>query len=354
MAYTAIDNPELYFQVKLYTGTGSSLSVTLDGDEDMQPDMIWIKARNAVENHAVFDAVRGATKYVKPDETAAEVTDTNSLSAFNSDGFTVVSDGKTNTSARTYVAFCWKAGTSFTNDASATGVASIDSTGSVNTDAGISIMSFVGTESAATVAHGLSAVPSMIITKNRSIVNSWGVYHASLGATKYLRLQENYAVATESGWWNDTTPTSALYSVADVDATNGSSENMIAYLFAPKQGFSKFGSYDGNGNADGTFVYTGFRPAMVIFKDIDGTNSWRIGDTKRIDAQGGNGQGIYSFPNTSAVEQDATTRACDYLSNGFKIRHNDGSMNGDGVTYIYMAWAEAPFVNSNGVPCNAR
>ena len=325
--YTAIDNPELYMQVKLYTGTGSSLSVTLDGDEDMQPDMIWIKARNAQENHAVFDAVRGATKYVKPDETAAEVTDTNSLSAFNSDGFTVVSDGKTGTNARTYAAWNWKE--------SAT--------------AGFDIANFTGNGSARTISHSLSAVPKMIITKNLNTTSSWTVYNHTVGATKYFYLNTNGDLADWVGHWNDTEPTSSVFTVGTDASTNGDGNVIVAYCFADVQGFSKFGSYTGNGNANGTFVPLSFRPAFILTKGTSVVSDWVLLDNKRNVFNTVTGQ-----LQANKSDAESSTDSVDFLSNGFKVRNQYDSLGSSGNTYIYAAFAEAPFVNSNGVPCNAR
>ena len=356
--YTTIDNPELYFQVKTYTGnagedSGTTQAITLDGDEDMQPDLVWLKERGGGADHRAFDSVRGVEKILRPNTNGAEGAD-DALTAFGSDGFTLNDSQNANENGMTMVAWCWKAGTT----SGISGSPSITPAGySFNADSGFSIVKWTGTGANATIPHGLgTASIGMVIIKNLD-GGHWAVYHhknTSAPETDYLKLSTNAATTDDNTWWNDTAPTSTLVNLGSYDEVNKNTENMVAYIFAEIQGYSKFGSYEGNGNADGTFVYTGFRPAMVIFKDIDGTNSWRIGDTKRIDAQGGNGQGIYSFPDTNAVEQDSTTRACDYLSNGFKIRHNDSSMNGSGTTYIYMAWAEAPFVNSNGVPCNAR
>ena len=355
MAYTTIDDPTAYFQTVLYSGTGSSQSITYDGNSDMQPDFLWFKRRDAAANHRAVDSVRGNTKGLNPNQTNAEDTLTDQVTAFNSDGFSLGagSQGYTNTSGGTFVSWGWKAGTSFTNDASGTGIGSIDSAGSVNTDAGFSIISYTGNATdGATIAHGLGVTPDVIIAKSRASVEGWGFFHSSFSSQEYMFLNTTSPKGSASTVWN-ALPGSAVFTVGSNGSVNASG-TMIAYCFAEKQGYSKFGSYVGNGNADGTFVYTGFKPAMVIFKDIDGTNDWRIGDTARIDAQGGNGQGIYSFPNTNAAEQDATTRACDYLSNGFKIRHSDGSMNGSGTEYIYMAFASNPFVSSSGVPACAR
>ena len=249
MAFTTIDNPELYFQVKLYTGTGSSQAITLDGDEDMQPDWVWIKERDDTSAHNAYDSVRGVTKYLYVDENGTQVTDAGSLTAFGSDGFTVNNDVYINESSSTYVAWCWKAGTAFSNDASATSVGSIDSSGSINTTAGFSIINFTGNGTAgATVAHGLSAVPKWILVKvhTSDTAYDWRVYHASLGATKNMIFNDGSAVATATNKWNDTAPTSSVFSLGDTSGTNESGSGIITYNFVEKQGFSKFGKYTGN------------------------------------------------------------------------------------------------------------
>ena len=350
MAYTTIDNPELYFQTVLWTGNGSSSrSITLDGSEDMQPDWTWIKSRAGSESsqqHYLYDSVRGATKYLQSSTNNAEGTKSNGLSAFASDGFTVGDDNANNASSTTYVAWNWKAGGS----ASSNSDGSITSSVSVNTTAGFSIVSYTGTFANATVGHGLGVAPKVIILKNRDSTNNWCVGHGSLGFDKHLALNETDAVGTDSSArFRGISPTSTVYSVGVAGETNGNSQDMIAYCLAEKQGYSKFGKYTGNGNADGTFVYTGFRPAWVMIKRTDGTNSWVIYDNKRegfnvdndaLQANGNNAEG--------------TSDDLDFLSNGFKMRTSGVGENGSGNSYIFIAFAESPFVNSNGVPTNAR
>jgi len=349
-AYTTIDNPELYFQVKLYTGTGSSLALTLDGDTALSPDMVWTKGRSYSSNHNVYDTVRGATKRVYPHSTSAENTDSETLKTFDSDGFTVGTQDNVNTSSETYVAWCWKAGTSFSNDASATSVGSVDSTGSINTDAGISIMSWTSLASGSnyTIAHGIST-PHVIIMKGRHEANSWQVYHhknTSAPETDYLDLSTNDATADYTVW-NDTAPTSSVFSLGTWSGLDDGG-TMIAYCFAEKQGYSKFGSFTGNGANN--FIYTGFSPAWVMIKKTDDTHDWHIFDNKR-DAY--NERDSWLEANTSNAEATSSNYVVDFLSNGFKTGSGSG-LNGSGETFIYMAFAEAPFVNSNGVPCNAR
>jgi hypothetical protein len=328
-AYTTIDNPELYFQVKLWTGTGSEIAATLDGSENMQPDLVAIKARTDAESHKVYDSVRGVTKHIEFDTSDAEATEAQGLKSFDSDGFTIGTYSSINaSSSHTYVAWCWKE----------------------SADAGFDIVSYAGTGSAHTEAHSLSAVPKMIIATNRERSSNWLVYHAGMDVTgnNTLFLDSTSAQDASQNYWNDTAPTSSVFSVGDRLENNYSSENIIAYAFAPKQGFSSMGSYLGNGNADGAFVYTGFRPAFVIQKRTDTTGNWVMTDTGRSPD---NESHETLYPNLNNAEEGMGK---DLLSNGFKCRTSDATINASGGTYIYMAFAEAPFVNSNGVPCNAR
>jgi len=346
MAYTDIDDPSAYFQTTLYTGNGGTLAVTNGGNSDLQPDWLWLKKRSASVNHFLFDSIRGASKEINSNNTEAEASPSNYLASFNSDGFSIGSDSDINGNNDTLVAWQWKAGTAFSNDASSTSVGSIDSVGSVNTDAGFSIVSFTGGGANATIKHGLTSKPSMIIVKARGQASTWSVYHASLGATKFLRLEGNNAVGTEAGWWNNTEPTSSVFSIG----TNHYANTQIAYCFSEKQGYSKFGSYIGNGNADGTFVYLGFKPAWLLVKST-ATNDWILHDTKRSPHNVSN---VTLFPNGSDADVTNTIYNQDILSNGFKARTTHARLNGSGVSYIYMAFAENPFVTSTGVPATAR
>ena len=350
-AYTTIDNPALYFQVELYTGDGSGQSPTFDGDTDMQPDLVWIKSRNSASyNHMVFDSVRGATERLVPDGTQAEATATDSLTAFNSDGFTVVSDAEVNASTETYVAWCWKAGTSFSNDASATSIGSIDSAGSVSDTSGFSIVSWTGTGSNGTIKHGLSSTPKMIFCKRLDAGDTWWSYNETVGAGGQVYLNGSAAAGSDGGvLWNTTAPTSSVFSLGTNTGVNGSGGTYVAFAFADVQGFSKVGSYEGVNNADGPFIYLGFRPSFILIKDIDGANSWHIRDNKRSTY---NPSINFLVPDSASAEVTAGEKI-DILSNGFKIRQTGGKLN-DAETYVYMAFAEAPFVNSNGVPNNAR
>ena len=345
MSYSTIDNPELYFQCKLYTGTGSSNAITLDGDEDMQPDMVWTKKRSGADFHAINDAVRGHSKIVFPDTSDAEDTSANCLTSFNSDGFTVGTNSGFNGSSATYVAWCWKANGS----GSANNDGSINTTStSANSTSGISISKFTATGSAATIGHGMSAIPKMIWVKRTDSSGSWQVYHASLGATKYLELQNNQEVYANSGRWNDTAPTSSVFSIAGEFV---SSAVYISYAFAEKTGYCKIGSYQGNGNADGPMLFMGQKPAWIMVKKTSASgDSWTILDNKRDTF---NVSKARLFPDQNAAESTSTDVG-DFVSNGFKIRTTAGTWNDDGGTYVFMAFAESPFVNSNKVPNNAE
>jgi hypothetical protein len=349
MAYTTIDNPVEYFSATLYTGNGTARTIATGH----QSDWVWLKRRDGAAGHRIADSVRGATKLLYSDSTTSEQTDAKSITGFVSTGFTLGDDANgydVNTNTNTMVAWSWKAGTSFSNDASATGVGSIDSAGSVNTTAGFSITSYTGTGSAATVAHGLGAVPQVYILKNRSSSAGWTSYFEPLGNTKFLQLDTTGAAGTATEAFNNTSPTSSVFSIGTDTSTNNNTDNFIAYCFAEKKGYSKFGSYTGNGNADGTFIYTGFRPAWVMFKRTSGTAPWNMFDNKRAEfnvIQKG------LLADSSNAEFTGTNR-CDFLSNGIKLRASAAAPNVSGETYIYLAFAESPFVNSNGVPNNAR
>ena len=271
-AYTTIDNPELYFQVKIWTGTGSSNALTLDGSENMQPDYVAIKQRSSTQQWNAYDSIRGVQKYVGWNTTGKEETQSQGLTAFGSDGFTVGTDDMVNGSSATYVAYCWKAGTAFSNDASAKSVGNTDSNGTASSTAGFSISKYEGAGASLDiqVKHGLSAVPAVMWVKNIEEAgggNSWAIYHhknTSAPETDYLKLDSDSGTTDQAEVWNDTAPTSAVFTAGDFSGSNRSGDDFIGYFWNEVQGFSKFGGYTGNGNANGTFVYTGFRPAWVI------------------------------------------------------------------------------------------
>ena len=344
MAYSSIIDPTAYFQTVIYTGNATARSITFDGNSDMQPDWIWGKQRSGTDSHQLTDVVRGVTKILNSDTTAAENTTSAAITAFGSDGFSLGTGGGYNGNNVTQVAWNWKAGTSFTNDASGTGIGSVDSTGSVNQDAGFSIMSWTGTGANATVAHGLGAAPKMMIIKVRDGATAWVVYHKSVGPTKGLFLNTGGTGSTVSAYFQDTNPTSSVFSVGSDADTNGSSKLMIAYCFAEKQGYSQFGSYTGNANSDGTFVNLGFKPAFVLIKNTNAGEAWQMFDNKRLSFNQTNGR--YSLNPNSAAAEYTGAPLIDFLSNGFKLRSDTNSLNVI-QNYIYMAFAENPFVASN-------
>ena len=353
----AIDKPTDHFRTKTYTGNGGTQSITFDESDNMQPDWVWIKDRDDGSSHAITDSVRGNTKYLMSNDTYQEETLTDRVTSFDSNGFSLSSSAAVNQSSAGNVAWCWKTGTSFSNDASATGVGTIDSTGSVNTDAGFSIVSYTGNGTSGTeVAHGLGSTPDLYITKSRSYAYGWGVYHKDIANDKGFFLNGTDAQLTGTGFRNSTAPTSSVFTLGGGSqpyryTSNKSGETYIGYFFNEVKGYSKFGSYTGNGNADGTFVYTGFRPAWVMLKRTDSTSSWYMQDNKR---QTFNVLNTPLYADTADAEGASSDRLIDILSNGFKLRGSSTAINASGGSYIYMAFAESPFVNSSGVPTNAR
>tara|TARA_R100000008_G_scaffold81893_1_gene65572 strand:- start:21 stop:1091 length:1071 start_codon:yes stop_codon:yes gene_type:complete len=356
MAFTTIDDPSAHFQALIYTGNATSRSLTNGGNSDLQPDLVWTKKRNEAQNHCVFDSSRGVSKIIFPDGDDAEASSPSVLTAFNSDGFSLSADALGNDNTDTYVAWQWKAngGTTTTNDASSTSVGTIDSVYQANTTAGFSIITWTGTGSAGTIAHGLGATPSVMIVKNRSksAGESWMVYHhknTSAPETDHLQLNTNNATSDNDVAWNDTAPTSTVFSVNNDDSTNDSGETFVGYFFKEIQGYSKFGSYTGNGNADGPFVYLGFKPKYFLLKNTAASQHWYVFDTARDTYNPSN-----SAMQVSGNAAQETGYDMDFVSNGFKIRHADNAWNGSGNVFVYMAFAEHPFVSSGGVPCTAR
>jgi hypothetical protein len=347
MAYITFQ-PSDHFNTKIYTGTGSTNNITGIG---FQPDLNWTNKRTSGNNHAMVDVVRGVTKTIYPDEAYVEGTQSGGLTAFGTDGYTIGTSGDYNDSGVNYVSWNWRAANA---QGSSNTDGSINTTyTSANTTAGFSISTYTGTGSNATVGHGLGAVPKMIIIKNRSSTESWRVYHNELGPTKEIYLDLDSAAGTSSSAFNDTEPTSSVFSVGTGNATNKSSDNLIAYCFAEKQGYSKFGSYTGNGNADGPFIYTGFRPAWIMIKRTDSSQDWRMFDAVR-DPFNSLEKQLKANANTT---ESAGTDFLNFVSNGFKVLVSTASINSDGGFYVYMAFAEHPFVaNDSGtaVPVVAR
>jgi len=347
MAYTTINKSTDYFNTKLYTGNAGTQSITGVG---FQPDWVWIKRRNTTGGNMLTDSIRGVTKTIITNENTAEQTFANGLTAFGTDGFTVGSEGGFN-SSNTIVSWNWKAGTTGSGTTSGGGTGKAYSY-SVNTTAGFSIVKWIGNGSAGhAIPHHLGAVPSMIILKTLDQVGDSLVYHhknTSDPKTEFLRLKSDAATQDEAAIWNDTAPTADYFYTGTESTVNGNNNNFIAYCFAEKTGYSKFGSYEGNGNADGVFVYTGFKPAFLLIKRTDTTKNWFLHDNKRL---GYNPKNEYLHPNLSAAE--TTSTEVDILSNGFKFNSTGSGHNGSGGTYIYMAIGQS-LTGSNNVPCTAR
>ena len=343
MAYTTIDDPTKYFQVKKYTGNGTAigsggLAVTLDSDTDLQPDLVWSKNKDDGTGHRWTDSARGVTKQFYCNNENQEATDSEGLTSFNSDGFTVGNDDAWNTSGEDVRAWCWKE----------------------DPTAGFDMVLYTGNGSARTISHSLSAVPNWMIVKCRSEDNHpWAMYHSkntSAPATDFLSLNNTNATADSSAYWNDTDPTSSVFTVGTTNDVNKDSQTYITYLWRQKKGFSKFGSYVGNNNADGPFVYCGFKPAFILLKNTDATQNYFIYDNKDfgintvVDAT--NNRPL--FANEPTASSSVGMYKFLFLSNGFKIVESGAQTNGDGNSFVYMAFAEAPFTNSNGVPSNAE
>jgi len=350
MAYTTIDKPTDYFSTNLWVADDSSpRSFTGFGH---QPDFVWVKHRGSANiNHTLVDSVRGGDKMLFSNTTAAEDTKSHGeITSFDSDGITVA-DGTNATYPRlyfndldpfgagggNYVGWSWLAG----GTASSNTDGSITSTVSANTTAGFSIVSYTGTGSNATVGHGLGVAPKVVLIKNRDGVDVWVMQHGSLADNEFLEFNNTSAKQTDSARFNGTAPTSSVFSVGTSGTTNGNTEKFIAYCFAEKKGYSKFGSYTGNGNADGSFIFTGFKPAWVMIKRTDSADNWVINDNKRLGYNVDNNELFANLINT-----EDTNDVIDLLSNGFKLRHSAGRHNNSGGNYIYMCFAENPFVTA--------
>ena len=356
MAYTTIDDPSAHFQIALYTGNETARTITNDGNSDLQPDWVWIKKRSNSGSNSLYDSNRGGNLALQSNVTTAEVDDNSQLTGFTSDGFTLGNESgaqtqpypTTNSNSQTYVAWQWKAngGTTSSNSDG-----DITSTVQANTTAGFSIVTYTGNgNDGDTVGHGLSGNWDLCILKNRGQTDYWTF--STTGTNQVLLLHDNVNQANHStAYMTKASGVIGLVNAGDLGMVNNSSENYVAYVFKEVQGYSKFGNYTGNGNADGAFVYTGFKPAWLLGKRTDGTgNSWFMFDTKR-DTE--NVMDAYLYANESSSESTGTGRV-DFLSNGFKWRNTAAAWNGSGNTYVYMAFAEHPFVSSKGVPTTAR
>jgi hypothetical protein len=352
MAYTTIDDPSAYHHTQLYTGNGSSgHSITNDANAgNFKPDWLWLKPRSASDNHVVLDSSRTSNKRLKVNSSDAEDSDSTAQITFESDGFDLdTTDGNFNGSGTTYVAWQWKCNGGVTTSFSESG----NNPGGdrqANATAGFSIIDYVGTGGAGTIEHGLGKVPKWIVFKDRSSDgDDWFVYHITTGNDGGVRLNSNTADGDDSNRFNNTSPTTSVFTVGASGGVNDDTKPTIAYCFAPIQGYSKFGSYKGIGGSDGSFVYLGFKPAWILFKRTDATEDWFLFDSKR-DISNPNNDRL--LPNLNNAESES--EELDFLSNGFKIRTGSSAVNTSGGTYIYMAFAEHPFVSSKGVPATAK
>ena len=349
MAYTTVNKPTDFFNTLLYTGTGAENALTGVG---FQPDWIWLKKRGASGHHFLQDSVRGPTYQLQSSTGNAETNNAQYVKSIQSDGFTLGTDTDVNPNGGTAVAWNWKAAgsTSTNNDGSVT------STVSANTTSGFSIVSYTGTGSTTTVGHGLGAKPSVVIYKQRNTTNAWRIMTDVTGTLKRLYLNATDAEASIID--SSTAPTSTVLNIGTGSEVNTSSGTYIAYCFAEKTGYSRFGTYAGNSNTDGSFVYTGFKPAWILAKAASGNQtpqnqSWVIWDNKRSASGGFNENSYKLYPNATDAEATSGIAQVDILSNGFKFRNSTHQSNSDN-TYFYMAFAEAPIVGTNNIPATAR
>jgi hypothetical protein len=340
-----------YFKTALYTGTGSSGNAI--NTVGFQTDWLWIKRRNGATSHRLIDSSRGVDRYLSSDTTNAEDDATGIFTSFDSNGFTVEGTANaTNGNNNPYVSWNWKVngGTTTTNDASSTGVGTIDSVIQANATAGFSIVTYTGTGSNGTIAHGLGVAPEMVWVKCRSSSGDWAVYRTDMhavSAANNLRLHSSAAVYSAATMWNSTASTSTVFSVGTNSDSNASSRTYVAYCFASIEGYSKVGSYTGNGNNDGPFVSTGFKPAWVLIKNTARSADWRINDITRQDRNNAGYSSAHLLLANSNSAEITNEYDIDFLSNGFKLRSSDVYENGSGELFVYMAFAEAPFKYSN-------
>ena len=338
-AYTTVDDGTSFFKPNIYTGTGAELAITGMG---FQPDMNWSKNRTQTDNHVLTDSVRGATETLFPNyaDPSGQEEVAQGLKSFDSDGYTLGTDIRWNTNTETYVGWNWKMGTT----SGLTGGTLTPDAYSYNATAGQGIYEYTGDLSAHTISHGLGVTPEFMLNKRMGGSQEWKVYHVYNGPTKFMVLDQADAVATNSNIWDDTAPTSTVFTIGSEISAAAS---YVQYVFSPVQGYSKFGTFTGNQNANGPFVYTGFKPAWILLKSSTSTQGWALFDDKRDY----NGLRYKLTANTTSAE---TNLNVDILSNGFKIRESDTAINTNTVIFIYAAFAKSPFVNSNGVPTNAN
>ena len=331
----AVTDSSTNFQTEIYTGNGTAIgsggkAVTFTGNADMSPDLVWIKNRDQSDSHSWYDTTRGTTKQLESDQQGAQTTESEGLTTFGSDGFTVGSLDQVNTSSEDFVSWNWTEGSA----------------------AGFDIVSYTGNGSNRTISHSVGAIPKMIIIKSSSASTNWPIYHISMGNTKAMEVNDYAGPSTNSNYWQDTTPTSSVFSLGTNSDVNTNTATYIAYLWAEVEGFSSFGSYVGNSNSDGPFIYTGFLPRMVIIKAINGNYNWQLNDTARNTY---NVTDFTLFPNNAYDENSGSAGGgndWDMVSNGFKLRTSGGNVN-DGSTFMYAAFATSPFGGDGVAPVTA-
>jgi hypothetical protein len=340
MAYSI--NEKDYFNTTLYVGNGSSKTIT---GIPFAPSFVWIKNRSEAENHVIVDTVRGANNYLMPNTTATNDTNSEFLKSFTSDGYTLGLGDRVNKSSNNLVSWNWKAN----GQGSSNTDGSINTTyTSANTTSGCSIVTYTGNgTSGATIGHGLGVAPAVVLVKRLNATSDWVMYHKGMGASQFIVLNTDAAPASSAGIFYNTAPTSDIFYVGSDGATNASGGTYVAYCFADVQGFSKSSSYIGDGNS--RFIYTGFKPAFVLGKQLAGGSDWWLFDSARNPSNIAN---KLVYPNANSA--DATNAVLDLLSNGFKMKTSAAQFNGNGTTYLYMAFAEEPLVSTNGVPATAR
>jgi len=344
MAYTTIPKPSAFFTPKLYTGNGSSQTIT---GLNFQPDLTWIKVRDDTESNGLYDAVRGALYRIQSNSNSASTSVASTVTGWTSDGFSLGADNEVNGNGKNYVGWNWKANGLGSSNTDGT-INSIYT--SANTTSGFSIVQFTGTGANATVGHGLGVAPTVIITRPTSQSGTWRVFAEFLGNTQYLTLNTTAAQATGSTMWNGS-PTNQVFTLGSSGDTNGSGVTFISYCFAEKKGFSKFGTYTGQGGSGEPFIYTGFKPAFIITRNITSAVNWGMFDDKRNPF---NVVQNVLLPDNSAAETTGTAKHFDFLSNGFKVKNDSLQYNGTNETHVYLAFAEEPLVSTNGNAATAR
>ena len=361
MAYTTIDDPSAHFQTLLYTGNSSSpRDLVNDGNSDLQPDLVWVKGRSHADIHLAYDSSRGAGKFLRPATSGIENTGNYGITAFNTDGFRTNAYAYTNENTHTYAAWQWKCNGGST---SSNTDGSITTTLQTNSTAGFSMGTYTGNGGYATIGHGLGAIPDLVMIKGRGSNGGAAQYwvvgapnHPNFGntASKHVFLDGTQPIMNNTTIWYNTAFTTSTIPIGPHAAINNSSGTYVFYAFKNIQGYSKVGHYIGNGNSNGPFVHTGFKPAWVLIKNLDATQVWIMYDGKRKSFnQDAAVNSLYAEQDT-AEYTGASFHNLDILSNGFKVRLTDASQNGSGVDYLYIAFAENPFVTSTGVPCTAR